>query len=175
MENKSIVEQMEEGDSEWEKEHPISNWIDKQFPNESLCGYRASYTLTHPWIFIKEGTSQIRWAWQRVFVGYDERVIWSIDLYLAKMIPLWLKELKDGKHGCPMICFRDCELSSVDGTSEKSQKRARKEYENILANIIEGFEAYEKSNGDFFFDKKKEKLFKNAMSLFVEYFGTFWS
>jgi len=170
-----ISQMMEEIDNEFKNEHPIRWWIDENiFLNGSLCGYRASYALTHPWVFVREGWNQIRWALQRVFKGYDERVIWSVDIYLAEMIPLWMKELKKKKHGTPAKCFNDSELKSRDGISDKSMKRAKKEYENILDNIIEGFTVYAKENGDFFYDKRKEKLFKNAMELFVEYFGTFW-
>ena len=62
-------------------------WLDHRFPN-GLCGYRITYALTHPWKIFEKYLREIKYAWQRIFKGWDNRVIWSIDFYLAKMIPV---------------------------------------------------------------------------------------
>ena len=43
----------------------------------------------------------VKWAWQRLTRGWDDRIIWSIDYYLARMLPIWLSCLKEVQHGYP--------------------------------------------------------------------------
>ncbi len=75
---------------------------------------------------------KLRWAIQRVFRGWDDRVIWSIDMYLARMMPVWLRQLKSQKHGVPPLVFH-----GDDVDLEESEKL----WEEILDEMIEGFEA----------------------------------
>ena len=58
--------------------------------------YANHYYFTHPWVWLGDVLDNVRWAWQRVFKGYDERVAWSIDWHLVEVMPLWLDELIDG-------------------------------------------------------------------------------
>lgn len=74
---------------------------------------RIKYKIWHP----------IKWAWQRLYRGWDDRVIWGIDIYLAKMIPIWLHRLKEIQHGYP------------------AQFEGPEEWDEVLAIIIDGFEA----------------------------------
>ena len=43
----------------------------------------------------------IKWSGQRVFRGYADCDIWSIDCYLQRLIPDMLQTLKDTRHGSP--------------------------------------------------------------------------
>lgn len=65
---------------------------------------------------------RLRWAWQRVYRGWDDRVIWNLDWYLAKMLPIWLRQLKAQKHGVPM---------GLDSAG----------WDAVLDDVIAGFEA----------------------------------
>jgi len=154
---------------EWETAHPILHKIDLLFKEKSLCGYRASHTITHPWIFLQEGWRQIRWAWQRVFTGYDERVIWSIDLYLAKMLPKWMRKLKREKAGVPMMAFYKEDLRDPSGNiPDSAVELARMCYDDVLEEIAVGFDTY-KENKD-----SENAEFIKAFELFRTWFGTFW-
>lgn len=67
---------------------------------------------------------QLRWAWQRLTRGWDDRVIWSIMDYLARLLPVWLECLKEEKRGVPgSLCpeGRDVEEASIiwDGIFDK--------------------------------------------------------
>ena len=162
---------------EWKEEHPILNWIDEKFNQKSIADYRASYSLTHPWVILSYWGREIRYAWQRVFVGYDERVIWSIDFYLAKKIPLWMRKLKEQKQGVPSCMFTEDELKEPV-LSDEVLERARGEYEKILEKIAVGFEGYLKMDEILWEDKPEYKIekekFEEALNLFREYFETFW-
>lgn len=75
---------------------------------------RIKYKIWHP----------IKWAWQRLYRGWDDRVIWSIMDYLARMLPVWLERLREETHGVPgSLCpeGRDVEEASIvwDGILDK--------------------------------------------------------
>jgi hypothetical protein len=83
----------------------------------------------------------IKWAIQRVYRGWDDRVLWNVDAYLAQMIPLWLIELKK-KESCPILFSEDKpELPSYSDNDWASNKQ---EWDNIVDKIILGFRAAEK-------------------------------
>jgi hypothetical protein len=172
----------DEWEAEWKKEHPVLNWIDeKLLHNKGIIGYRGSYVLVHPWLFVRFASNNLRWAWQRVFRGWDERVIWSIDWYLAEMIPFWMRQLKEDKHGVPGMCFKEDDYN--DAKSDYSLKegawdRAEKEYDDILEKIAVGFESYlAREEYKYKTDDEKNQLTKNfeeAFDLLKKYYGTFW-
>ncbi len=75
--------------------------------------------------------NKLKWAVQRVFRGWDDRVIWNIDMYLARMMPVWLRQLKAQKGFPPLVFHGD------DVDIEESEKM----WNEILDKMIEGFEA----------------------------------
>ena len=72
-------------------------WDDKL---PGLFGYRFGHGIK-PWIFIPEVARQIKWAWQRVYRGWDDRVLWSIHDHLIDHLPVWLAWLRDEGMGYP--------------------------------------------------------------------------
>lgn len=159
-------------------------FLDKWFPN-SIANYRGSYTITHPWIIIEYWKEEFIFAWQRIFRGWDDRIIWSIDYYLAKMLPLWLEKLKQDKHGVPNIFFKkEDEYVDSDGIltiKEEAMIRAEKEFDNVLDKISNGFKAYKRIQDECLYPEKDKKLyyqfnkeFENGMDLLKKYFGTLW-
>ncbi len=70
---------------------------------------------------------RIKWAWQRLTRGWDDRVVWAIDIYLARMLPIWLQALKKDKMGVPANL---CTKSVEDG---------ERVWNDILDTIINGF------------------------------------
>ncbi len=75
--------------------------------------------------------NKLKWAAQRVYRGWDDRVIWNIDMYLARMMPVWLRQLK-AQEGFPPLVFH-----GDDVDDEESEKM----WDEILDKMIEGFEA----------------------------------
>jgi hypothetical protein len=154
----------------------IGGFLDRRFG--SLFSYRFSYMIVRPWKIADEIWSRIVWAWQRVFRGWDDRVIWSIDFYLAKHIPEWMEILKVKKHGVPSIMFKDEDYIPVtyelkDGVMEEREK----EYNAILDEIADGFHWYYRMHDEVLSDiedKLAVEKHKKAMDLFAKYFNTFW-
>jgi len=72
-----------------------------------------AYAAAHPWrqrfrrlwFRVKHAPgnarNQIRWAWQRVFRGWDDRAIWSLDTWLARTLGAQLQEMARIAHGWP--------------------------------------------------------------------------
>ena len=148
-----------------------------------MFGYRILHVLLHPWVIAKEIASQIKWAYQRVFRGWDDRVAYGIDWYLTENMPAWIKRMKQYGNSYPF-----------DTTPE--------EWHGILDEIADGFRAgYMILNNDFpvwqelwnsgwtggdvpdpdeFWPKEKEqrekaiKIYERGMELFVKYFFNLW-
>jgi hypothetical protein len=177
-----FVTYMHKQSDEWDKKHPVHVWIDKLFKDKSIAGYRASHSITHPWLIVDELARQVKWAWQRVFKGWDDRVIWSVDWHIAKMLPIWMRELKKYGHGTPSCLFTDAdEYTDETGTiciKPESEVRASKEWDDILENVALGFESYLKMNDlmDWRLPEYKieEEKFNKGFELLKTWFGSFW-
>jgi hypothetical protein len=163
---------------DFEKRHPILNKIDLLFKDTGYAGYAPHHIVTHPWIILEEWGRQIRWAWQRVFQGWDERVIWSIDYHLAEMIPLWMRQLKRDKMGAPFMAYRDEDLQNLGEISKHADELAIMLYDDVLEDIALGFESYIKMdnliNPKLPEYKLEEEKFNKGFDLLKKWFGTFW-
>ena len=119
--------------------------------------------------FIEAIPREIKWAWQRVFRGWDDRVVWSIDIYLNKNMPLWLDKLKKTKQGVPVVMFPD-DYSGNDVVIEKEDKE---KWDRELDKMIMGF----KANDNLCFVKcseSDEALWKEGIESFVKYYNNLW-
>jgi len=96
-----------------------------------IMGFGWHYVLTHPWVLVKESAHRIKWAWQRVFRGWDDRVVWGIDYYLSKHMPIWLRTLRDKKQGIP------ASFLGPDNDLDKAEER----WDAALDAMIDGFDA----------------------------------
>jgi hypothetical protein len=176
----SVEEMFEDMDREFRQTNPIGYWIDHTlFKGNVFLGYAPHYSLTHPWKSAELGIDQIRYAWQRVFKGYDERVVWGIDYYLTENIPIWLKELKKNNIGVSMQYFdsNDWNEEKSDFNDDAMEKALIKQNE-VLDKIIEGFEAQKRIEDEALWknDPEYEELknkFDEAFDLFHKYYGTF--
>jgi hypothetical protein len=156
--------------------------LDNWWNDTSMFGYRTGHMITHPWKIVQGVNREIKWAWQRVFRGWDDRVVWSIDTHISEMLPIWLKQLKEDKCGIPMMCFDDDDWDQElckhkDGADE----RASQKWDNILDEMIDGFEIYrqaQKTSVSMMFGtpeyEEYKKKFDKGMNLFKEYFGCLW-
>ena len=82
---------------------------------------------------------ETKWAYQRVCRGYDDRVIWGIDSYLAHYIPIWLNELKK-KEQFPTSMNTEPDMSE---TTDEQWNEYKKKWNSILDEISDGFVAAE--------------------------------
>lgn len=150
------------------------NWINKTIPHNGTS-YNTYYVLLHPREILLEWKRQIKYAWQRVFRGWDDRVVWSIDYHLSEMLPQWLEKLRDNKQGTPMEMFDGLPYEDEENYtySEESWSVARQRWDTILDEMILGFQIYAKDNW-FTEDSDDKKKFDRAMELFVKYFQSLW-
>jgi len=133
---------------------------------------RIGYLLLHPWKIVSECSSRVKWAWQRVFRGWDDRVVWSIDYYLSENMPSWLEMLRDQKHGIPGSCLPD----GCRNAGEAELEMGEVKWDGILDTIIDGFKAareIEDCRWPVNYAASDER-FKKGMALFVEHFFDLW-
>jgi len=117
------------------------NWLDRKFP-KGIFHYRTTHALMRPWIIFRGVIDELTWAWQRVFRGWDDRVVWGLDMYLAEMIPKWLALLKDEGFGVPVSMFEDGDFDENYNPTEEATNRAVAKYNEILDDISLGFKCY---------------------------------
>lgn len=123
--------------------------------------YNTKYMLLHPWNFVSDIYYSLKWAWQRVHRGWDDRVPWSIDYYLCRIMPDIINELIEHQIGNPI------------GLTEE-------EWDEILIKIRDGFIAgydimevnYDYKSPDGY--KKLSKKVDEGLKLFTEYFFSLW-
>ena len=148
-----------------------------------LKTYNKRYYLTHPWEVLLEIKRNLVWAWQRVFRGWDDRVIWSIDWYLAEKIPQWMMTLKERKAGIPGRMFNKEDFDSDYNPTKEGMKRATEKWNDILDAIAYGLTEYSNfENGTShplkgsYADEQKRvnEEAKKSLELFAENFGSFW-
>ena len=148
------------------------NWINNKFPN-GFADYNSYYIITHPWKILDEWMSQLKWAWQRVFRGWDDRAVWSIDYYLSNLIPQLVKKLKEDGVGIPAKMFEGFPHDENGNYGGGVSDMAMQKWHDILDCIIVGFEIYK--NTDYMQDGAEEsKAFNRSFDLLREYFSNLW-
>ena len=150
-------------------------WFDNLFPSSGFAGYSPFYAFTHPHKIVEFCFDEIKYAWQRVFRGWDDRVIWSVDIYLTEKVPLWLKELQDCKIGVPIRFFEHPEKIEY---SNEEHKIARDKWNKELQVMIDGFSASKKIH-DLEWNTKEEEeelyiTFEKGMQSFTKNYFSLW-
>ena len=116
---------------------------------------------------ISDWKYEVKWAWQRVFRGYDDRWNWGLYHHLQEIIPKCVRSMKKHHIGCPGSLF-----------DSKNKKNNCWKWSKILEKIAKGFEAKQKISDNYLFKGKRfEKLDrkqKEGMKLFVKYFDNLW-
>jgi len=82
----------------------------------------CKYIIFHPITNLRELGYHIKWAYQRLFRGWDDRVAMGISWHLCQNMPAWIARMKQYGNSYPM-----------DTTYE--------EWHEILDNIADGFRA----------------------------------
>ena len=97
---------------------------------------------------------EIKWAWQRVVRGYDDRFGWGMDVYLESY---FLPEIK-----------RFCQESIQDSNYCELNREGERVFWEML-NLIEDFEKSENSDW-----MKEENTRAKMWSYFGKNIGWFW-
>ena len=86
---------------------------------------------------------EVKFAYQRVVRGWDDRAVWSVDYWLDDMMPAVLRQLKEDKHGTPSEMFpTGPEFMDEDGNAnEAGWAIANARWDEIMDKMIAGFEA----------------------------------
>lgn len=144
------------------------------FYRHGLFGYTAMHLITRPWVFFECVGREIKWAYQRVFRGWDDRIVWSIDTYLCEMMPQWLEQLKRDKHGVPSMMLKDGDIKENGHVDDEVITIRAAEYDEILDQIIDGFKAHRELDGAKWDDPILKEKYNRGMDLLKTYFGTLW-
>lgn len=103
---------------------------------------------------INDWKSEIIWAWQRVFRGYDDRITWGLNDWLNENLPKILRKMKSFVHGYPSTPFKKKIKNDIDSI---------KEWKNILEQMAKGFESAEKISDKEYMKKIKLKKARKDM------------
>ena len=148
---------------------------------DALLGYNFKYAITHPHVMFSDYLRELKWAWQRIFLGFDWRIIWSIDIWLVDIMLVVLPEFKKVKHGIPLE-FLGKPNNSDDGY-ENSDEVATELWDKEIDKMILGFRSAKEIIDGNYMDVGKdwkqeydrlEKLRKEGMYIFVDQFFSLW-
>ena len=115
------------------------------------------------WYKITNAKDEVKWAWQRVFRGYDDTAYWGLYSYLTDIALPVLKWYKTNAHGIPsMVCIEKEPM-------ELSQKR----WNNILDKMIFSFEIIKKDE-NLIEPKEVQVRVDEGLVLFAKYFQCLW-
>jgi len=152
-----VEEMFEDMDKEFKRDHSIEHWIDETlFKGRGLFSYSAHYSLTHPHVLFMDFIRQIKWAYQRVVRGFDDRASWSIDYWLNDKLPEILLQLKENCHGIPVQFFDGLEHDENYVYSKESEKIAEQKWNEELDKMITGFFAA-KQIDDYKYETEEER------------------
>ena len=148
-----------------------------------MFGYRLSYVLLRPHLILRGCCDEIKWAWQRVFRGWDDRVIWSVDCYISRNMPAWLRGVREWC-GVPVSMY----VGDFSTSTRDEDDAAAARWHGILDEMIAGFEAGYRAEMMEYPDlgnipaselHKKiladNKLLKRALQLFAKYYSNLWT
>ena len=125
--------------------------------------------------YLPDKYRNLKYRIQRFKRGYSTRDCWSIDYFLADILPKMLKQLRENSSGCPGDLY----------DNKKKDNQCHK-WDKVLIEMEEGFKSAEEIlNIDFMKDgdttkqwKAKEKIlykkFDKGMKLFNKYFFNLW-
>lgn len=159
----------------------LLNWIDDGiFKGKNIFDYRPSYILIRPHMIVREIGQEIKWAYQRVVRGWDDRVVWSVDCWLNDIMPEILLQLKNDKVGVPVQMFVGMTHGDNYEYTDEQHDIAKQKWNDELDKMITAFVVAKKLNNleyDYK-DKVQEeiltKLFNQGMDSFKEYYFNLW-
>lgn len=149
----------------------LFGWIDRKFP-KGFGGYRLSYNIKRPWVAVEHVGYEIKWAWQRVFRGWDDRITWDMSSYFADLIVDVLKRFKEKNNGVPFSMYDESEHDNNGMFTDEQDNMASERWNEVIDEIIEGFQFY--IDNDYSQYEDVEGKFKRAFDLFRKHFEDLW-
>jgi hypothetical protein len=119
--------------------------------------------------------NEIKWAYQRLFSGWDDTVIDGIDYYLDYKFPEWIDTLIKSNPSVPSSFFDNTDFDEEGGLPDKSFIKAQKRYFIILNQISDGFKAHKEIIENNYYLGLEEyndrmKKFENSLDLLKIYY-----
>ena len=142
-----------------------------------FLSYNTKYLLTHPWIIFDSIWREVRFAWQRAVRGWDDKAIWSIDVYLSGQIPQLVRRLKEVTHGTPTEMFEEGDWDEEKYEyKEGTLEIAAAKWNGVLDEIAEGFEEYYALSVGYNCSQEawESEKFLRAFDLLKEHFPSLW-
>jgi hypothetical protein len=121
------------------------------------------------WWPIEDAYTSVKYAWQRVFRGYDDRAYWSLDSYITNIAVPSLTNLRRNGHGLP-------------SNPKTGKTYTQKQWDAKLGKMITAFELIQ-ADYDCTLDhdgwRKKEwesyhKKVNDGLREFAEHFRSLW-
>lgn len=120
------------GDPNNEPPDPVRTrvyWAVRRFwANHWLCNWDNVYR-------------EVKFAYQRVVRGWDDRAVWSVDYWLDDKMPAILRKLKEDKHGVPSDMFDGLPMNDEGYHDKPEFAIAEARWDAIVDKMIAGFEA----------------------------------
>lgn len=164
----------------WAKEHPFLNFIDTAW-------WWIRYGI---WNKLTDWRIEVKYGFQRMFRGYDDRMWWGHSHENARQVLACLKKLQEHKHGAPYTSDPDKVLSveDVPTTSDGVNDEWFKRWDEALQLMIEGFQAWidlddvhlldENGNYDHEASQKERerltKIWERGAKLYIANYGGLW-
>lgn len=169
------LEEFEKRIKEDGKKKNLRNWLDKKIPH-GIAGYSAFHALTHPWLIVEDWGHKIKWAWQRVVRGWDDRALWSVDSYLADHIVAIITDFKRKKIGIPVEMFDGLPYSNPSTCDYSSENMliAETRWNDILDKIVLGFKSYNNLDNFGVLSPEDEEKVKESFKLLEKYWSNIW-
>ena len=114
---------------------------------------------------IRDFYLQIKWAWQRVFRGYDDTAYWDLCEYIMCIALPVLQYIKKEQGGLPY-------------DKEKKRVLTQEEWDNILDKMIAAFTLYEESltiHGMIDDTLETEEAKQKGFELFGKWLRSLWT
>ena len=77
---------------------------------------------------------EIKWAWQRVFKGYDDTVFWDLDVYFLRIIPALKKWCEKELQGTATLELNPNRHEVFTETIRLIEDWENMPYENMFSN-----------------------------------------
>ena len=181
----TVDEMFEKSDARWEAEHPILNWYDNMMygwlgeNHWIFFGYAPHVLLIDPIAVLRQLLHEIKWAYQRVAYGVDERASRGVGYWLTETMPKVLSRIKGSKFGTPFTFYNNIKSSYYPSESEIEE--AGKKYDQTIIELLWAFNEMKKLED---FDvsqyknikvataeyKKREKEAKKKLKLLIDYY-----
>lgn len=116
---------------------------------------------------MKDIYNQIKWAYQRVFRGHDDRAYWNLDFYLASIALPVLKDYKDNKYGLMFNHEYDGDDPMNEGYHSEESQRELFDQMIFAMNAIVNELPHE--------NLEQREQIREGCRLFGEYFQALWS